>query len=268
MKKILKHPLVLSVLVISFFIWLNLYGWPNGLENIFIRVSSPLQKILYQSALRLNGLADFVFSIKNLKEDNQKLEEENWRFLSEISRLKEIERENEFLRKQLGLSLPEGKSLTMAAVVGRESSGLGQFALIDKGGKDGIVKNNPVVAPGNILIGQVVEVGESFSKVRLIIDPASKINAIIQEQGIAGLTEIEGGTDLTIGFLPQEEIAEKGKFIVTSGLAGIFPVGLLIGKVGEIISSDAQISQKAEIETLVNFDALDKVFVIRNNSGR
>lgn len=263
MKKTLKHPLVLSLMVVSFFIALNFYGWLSGVENIFLRVSSPVRNAFYQSALKVNGLANFVFSIRNLEKENRALQEEKMRFLSETVRLKEVERENDFLRRQLGLSLPEGKSLVLAAVVGRESSGLGQFILIDKGLKDGIAKNDPVVAAGNFLVGQVVEAGDFFSKVRLIIDPASKINAVVQGQNITGLAEIEEGTDLVIGFLPRGEEVEKGGLIVTSGLAGIFPAGLLIGQIGEIISSDAQISQKAEIETLIDFDVLDKVFVIK-----
>ncbi|MBU1136962.1 rod shape-determining protein MreC [Patescibacteria group bacterium] len=266
MKKIFRHPLILSFLVVSGFVFLNFYGWLAGVENIFFKISFPFQSVFYQSSLKLNNLADFVFSIRNLEKENSGLEDKNLEFLSEMTRLKEVERENEFLRKQLGLGFPEGKSLMLAGVIGRESSGLGQFALIDKGARDGIAKDDPVVAAGNFLVGQVIEAGDFFSKVKLIIDPASKINAIIQEQSITGLTEVENGTSLVIGFLPQQEAVEKGKLIVTSGLAGIFPAGLLIGRVGEVISSDAQISQRAKIETLINFDTLDKVFVIKKNS--
>ena len=266
MKKILRHPLVLSCLIVSFFVFLNFYGWLAGLENIFVKISSPFQRTFYQTSLKMNNFAGFILSVKDLKKKNNRLEEENAEFLGEIVRTREIERENEFLRKQLGLALPEENSLVLAGVIGLESSGLGRFILIDKGEKDGVAKNDPVIASSNFLIGQVVETGALFSKVRLITDPASKVNALIQGQDITGLTETENGADLVIGFLPQGKAVAKGSLVVTSGLAGIFPAGLLIGRTGEVISSDAQISQRVKIETMIDLNALDKVFVIKKES--
>jgi len=103
---------------------------------------------------------------------------------------------------------------------------------------------------------------ESFSKIQSIIDSNSRVNALIQGSEINGL--IKGGqeNDLVIDLLPQGEFIEQGQLVVTSGLSGFFPNGLLIGKIEKVISSDVQISQMAKIESAVDFDKLEKVFVI------
>ena len=263
MKRILSHPLVLPLLIIALFVFFNSQGWLKLIEDAFLSLSRPIQKTTYQFSLKARNFADFVFSVRGLEKENNLLNEENKMLLGQITELKEAVRENEFLRKQLGLSIPETKELILANIISQEPSGLGEFILIDKGEEDGILNKGVVISAGNLLIGQVIETTKSFSKVRLISDPNSRINALIQESGITGLIESDQKIDLIINLLPQGESIEQGQSVVTSGLAGLFPPGLLIGQIEEIISSDAQIAQRARIKPAVDFNYLDKVFIIR-----
>jgi len=95
----------------------------------------------------------------------------------------------------------------------------------------------------------------------LIIDPNSLVNARIQDSKIMGL--IKGGQELDLVFdlLPQGKNIEVDSAVVTSGLSGLFPAGLLIGQIEKVISSEAQISQIAKVKPVVDFYKLDKVFV-------
>ena len=134
--------------------------------------------------------------------------------------------------------------------------------MINKGLRDGIEKGDVVIISKNILVGQITEVFESFSKIQSIIDSNSRVNALIQESNINGMIKGEQENRLIIDLLPQGEIIENGQLVVTSGLAGFFPRGLLIGKIDKIISSDVQISQIAKIKPAVDFDKLERVFII------
>ncbi len=263
MKRILSHPFVLSLLIIILFIFFNSQGWLKLIEDVFLSLSRPIQETTYQFSLKARNFADFVFSVRGLEKENNSLKEENRILLGQITQLKEATRENEFLRKQLGFSIPEDKELILANVIGQEPSGLGEFILIDKGEKDGVLSKGVVISAGNLLVGQIIETTESFSKVRLISDPNSRINALIQESGITGLIESDQKIDLIINLLPQGENIEEGQSVVTSGLAGLFPAGLLIGQIEEIISSDAQIAQRARIKPAIDFNYLNKVFIIK-----
>ena len=263
MRGFIRHPLVLSFLIILIFIFFNQQGWLKTFEDVFFKLSSPGKRVIYQSSFKIKNLTNSIFLIGQFENQIHQLEKEKENLLGQVNQLNEVVRENQFLKKQIGLSTSQPQELILANIIGREPSGLGEYILINKGEKDGIQEKFIVITAGNLLVGQVIETTKSFSKIRLILDQSSRINALIQESGLTGL--IEGGNDLNLNItlLPQGENIESGQSIVTSGLAGIFPPGLLIGLVEEILSSDAQISQKAKIRPAVNFFHLDKVFVIK-----
>ncbi len=102
----------------------------------------------------------------------------------------------------------------------------------------------------------------SSSKVRLITDVNSRVNASLQESGTTGL--VQGDLfGLTIDLISQGENIGDREMVITSGLAGVFHAGLLIGIIEKITSTDAQVFQKAKVDSAANFRALEKVFVIR-----
>ena len=262
MKRIFKHPLILSLLIIFCLISINQQGWLNSVYNIFFKSSSFVQENIFQISLKTNNFIDFVISIKNLEQKNIKLEKDNLNLLSEIIKLKEIEEENEILREQIGLPLQESNKLILANIISKDSSDFGKYFLINKGKKDGVGEKSIIIVSGNLLVGQVVEVFDSFSRIQLIINPNSLVNARIQDSKITGL--IKGGqeSDLIFDLLPQGKDIEINSIVITSGLSGLFPAGLLIGQIEKVISSEAQISQIAEVKPIVDFNKLDKVFVI------
>lgn len=258
-KKLFSQPIILSLLIIGLLVGVNRYGWLNRTQEYLFNFLNPLQESLYGTSLKTRNFASFLSSLKNMKSENEELKKKNQELLGEIARLNEIKQENELLREQLCLSDGQEKELILADVVGQDLSGLGRFLLINKGEEDGLKEGMTVIAAGNILVGRVVEVN-SFSKVQLITDINSRVNAALQESGASGL--VKGDSfGLTIDLIAQGE--EIGGLVVTSGLAGIFPSGLLIGSVEEIISNDAQVFQKAKINSAVNFNILEKVFVIK-----
>ena len=263
MKRILRHPLILSVFVVAMFAFLNWQGWLEPPKDIFFRLTVPCQKIIYQFSLSADRAFGFLVSIKNLEQENTEYKRENERLLGQIAYLNEVSRENEFLRKQMDLPDAESNELILADVVGYNLSGFEKYLLIDKGRKHGIKEKAAVIIAGNILVGQITETYEIFSKVQLIADANISVNALIQESRIIGLVKGNGELNLIIDLLPQGREIKKGETVISSGLAGFFPSGLLIGHIQEIISSDAQISQIAKINPASDFTKLEKVFVIK-----
>jgi len=263
MKKFFRHPFFISLFLILILLFLDLEGWLAPPRSIFLKMVSPWQKISFQFSLKANNFLGFVAAVKDLKQENELLREERLKLLIEVNRLKEAGKENEFLRSQMGLPIEEGRQLVFAEVLSGSPVKTGRYFLIGKGQREGVENKAAVIAGGNILVGQIVEVNETVSKVRLINDPNSKISGRIQESGIAGL--VTGGEEfeLIIDLLPQGEKIEKGQIVVSSGVAGYFPSGLLIGEIEEIISSEVNISQRARIKPAAVFGRIDKVFVIK-----
>lgn len=263
MKRFFTHPLLLSLMLIAVAVFFNGQGWLDAPKNAFFQLTYLSQKTVYQFARKINNYAGLFVSNVFINKENINLKEENTELLGEIARLEEVVRENEFLRHQIGLSATKGRELILASVIGQDSFGLNRYFFIDKGIKDGVKEKSVIITAGNLLVGRVVEAVDSFSKVRLISDPGSRVNALIQDSGAKGLVKSNHDISLVIDLLSQGEDINEGAMVVTSGLAGLFPVGLLVGKIQKVISSDTQISQMAEIESAVDFANLEKVFVIK-----
>jgi len=263
MRKTLSHPFVLSLLIILGFVFLNFQGWLKIPQSIFFQITAPGKEAVYEFSLKVNGFVNFIFSVNQLNQENDQLEREKEELLAELTYLKEIEAENEFIRSQIGLPLPDQKELVLANIIGQDPSGLGKSFLINKGERSGISQKAVVITAGNILVGQVIEVFDSSSRIRIITDPASRINAKIQQSGLTGLIKGGSGSNLTLDLLPQGELIQREEIVVSSGLAGLFPPGLLIGQVQRVISSDVGISQMAKVKPAVDFNSLTMVFVIK-----
>lgn len=264
MRKFFSYPLILSLLIIFSLVFLNYQGWLKTPQNTILNLTVSTQKTIYQYSLKINGFFNFLFSMNFLNQENIELKQENLKLFGQIIQLEEVVRENEFLRQQMGLELSENNSLILAHVIGWDSSNSRKSFLINKGAKDGVKKKAAIITSGNILVGQTIEVFDSFSRIQSILDPNSRINALIQESGITGLIRGNQGLNLILDLLPQREEIKEGEIVITSGLAGLFPSGLLIGKIQKVFSLDVQMSQTAEVEPITDFNNLEKVFVIKS----
>lgn len=262
MKKILRHPLFLSLLLIGVIIFLNSRSWFKPPQDFVAYLLSPVQKISYQASLKFNRFINFISSIYYLEQDKTRLEQENQGLLGEVVYLKQVEQENEFLRKQINLAPLKTGQLVLANVIGLGSSSLEKSILIDKGEKDGVEKGMVIISAGNLLVGRIIETTGSFSRVLLIIDADSRVNVKINEVGAMALLRGDGEQSLLIDLVPVEKEIKEGQLIITSGLEGVFPDGLLVGRVKKIISVDVQPFQKAEVEPVLDFRQLEKVFVV------
>jgi rod shape-determining protein MreC len=262
MKKILQKPIILVIFIIIGLILFNAQGYLEPVKDIFFQITSPFQKITYQISLKISNFISLLERIKELDEENIRCREENQRLKGAAVELKEIVQENEFLRQQLNLNIPEKRNLVLANVIGQDPTNLGKFLLIDKGQRDGVKQGAVVIIAGNLLVGRITQASTSSAKVLLITHASGLVNALIQESRVRGIIRGGPGLSLTMDWIPQQEKIEPGQTVVTSGLAGLFPKGLLIGQIEKVISNETQVFQKATVKPVVDFQRLERVFVI------
>lgn len=199
--------------------------------------------------------------INNLSLKNEQLMNEIRKLESEKAALIEVERENQILRRQLDF-VKENKqwSLIPAYIIGQAPDL--QYLILDKGSQDG-VKNGQTVIFEGWLVGKIIEVNPSTSKVFLIINPTSAVPAVTQESRALGLVKGELGYGLTLEDVSKDIPLKKDENVITSGLGGDYPKGLLIGKIKEITSLPADLFQKASLGSLLDFSKLEMVFIIK-----
>lgn len=257
---------LVAVFIFLFFIIFNPYNFFKPIRGAFFFIFSPFQKIGYSAAFEFLEAKNFVSSIGQLKKENERLIEKNQNLLAEKARLSDIEKENEKLRQEIGL-LPKDKfNLEAASVISLDPYGHGDWAEIDKGEKNGIKKDMPVIVGDGILVGKIDEVYRGSSKVMLLSNPQSGINAIDLKTNSKGIVRGEYGLGIILDMVLQSESLNAGDAIVTSRIGSNFPSGLLVGTVDEVGISSDRLFQRAVISPPIDFSRLRFVFVIKENN--
>jgi len=261
MRRFLKKKEIL-ILVAGILILVSLNLFQMRVRNFFYLISEPFQKNLFTIGKEISDFFEMIFKMRDLKKQNQILLIENQALKSQIAFLRELEKENEFLRKALNLGLQEDFKLVLAHLIGKDV--LRDSILIDKGSRDGISKGQPVITEQRILLGQITEVFENFSKVMLITDKESSFPVRVQESNVTGVLKGGGNLSLFLDLVPQEAEIKKGQWIVTISLDGTFPKGLLIGEIEIVQKSDIAPYQKAKVNPAFDLKNLENLFVIMN----
>jgi len=260
-QKLFKLAAIIAVCLLLIFF--NPRGILDPLRGVFFKISYPFQKTFYLLSGKINNTFDFLGSISELKKENDTLVRENDAMSAEIASLKDIKKQNEILREQLQLVPKEKFKLEASFVIGQDPQRFGNWLAIDKGLSSGIRVDMPVIVSEGILIGKISEVYADSSKVNLLTDSTSLINGLDVETEAKGIIRGEYGLGIILDMVPQKDIINVGDTIVTSGLGGDLPRGLLIGKVKEIRPSKDTLFQQAIIITKIKYQELDVVFVIK-----
>lgn len=210
------------------------------------------------------GFFDFLGSISKLKNENEDLIKENNLLFSQLILLQEEKKENKILREQLEVSPRNEFNLENAFVIGQDPQRLGSWIVIDKGSSSGLAAGMPVIVSGGILIGKIEETSSVSSRVSLLTNSTSIVNAMDLNSEAKGVLRGEYGLGILLDLVSQEDILNNGDDVVTSGLGGDMPRGLFIGKIQEFNVSSDKLFQQAVVVPRVKYSDLRVVSVIKN----
>jgi rod shape-determining protein MreC len=260
--------LIILVLVAVLLMALQQTGRLGTLEGAVALVMSPGQLGLSSITDRVVQTVSALGSFQVLQERTAELESINRSLLAENLRLQEIERENQRLRELLsfgetrpGIELRGGQII--ARVIGRDSNNFLNFVMVDLGSRHGIEVGMPVLNNEG-LVGRVSEVTNASSKILLISDPLSTVNAILQSSRLTGVVNGVVGDNPVMGFIPQGTLVGVGEVVLSSGMGGNFPKGIPIGQVIEVRQRDFEVFQEAVVRPIVDFDRLEFVLIVTN----
>ena len=239
--------------------------WLVAPRDLASRVFAPVQQGLATATRDGVGAITQRGESGRLQAENEELRSTIATLRLELVKLRGAELENQQLREQLRyVEVHRQLAFVPAEVIGRDASNLLGRLLVDQGQKAGIEAGMVVMAPAG-LVGRVIAVAEHSATILPITQPASAVNAKIQEREAA--TGIANGTTsrrLVLRYLPQHEPVEVGDTVVTSGLGGTFPRDLAIGRVTFVRSRDVEMFQEAEVEPLVAIERLGRVLIVTN----
>jgi len=204
-----------------------------------------------------SGYMDVV----DARQQNEQLRAQVAALNAQLLRSSELEGENQRLTALLNLRGQIAGSAYGARVIGRDANPMAMMLTIDRGGRDGLRRGFAVVAPQGV-VGQVAESSYTASRVVLLTDHNSGIDAIVQRSRARGV--VKGGTDGTcrMEYLTRDADVQVGDRILTSGLDGVFPKGLVVGEVVEVGRSNRGLLQAATVQPSVELEKLEEVLVV------
>jgi rod shape-determining protein MreC len=238
-------------------------GVLGPMENVVLTVFSPLQNALTRAS---EPAADFISNIRRtgeLSDENQALRAENERLNAEVARLREDETRLQQLTQLLQVkeAHPEEQFL-VANVFARDPSNVKEMIAIDRGKRDGVREGMVAVTEGGSLVGRITRVYDDYAWATLITDPDSAVSSMVQESRAQGVVSGSYSRRLTMEFLLQASTVNEGDMVLTSGIGGDFPPGLIIGRVSAVASSRQEIFKDVAVEPLASLSRLETVLVL------
>src|SRR5262245_8701360 len=207
------------------------------LDTSFIRVwildsLTPIEKLADRSSLGVRSVWDRYIALIGLHDENQRLKQENDDLTMKLAEHREAVLEAQRLRELMALQQSGiGKSV-IARVIGRDPAH-SQTITIDKGTAHGLKPDTPIIV-ANGVVGRVIHSGNFASIVQLIVDSQSAVGAMLQSTRRLGILKGNGGRELDLDYIDDDNDLKEGDTFLTSGQDRIYPKGFPIGVISSV----------------------------------
>lgn len=234
-------------------------------STLVLKVTGPFTGLINAAWDSCNGTwKNYVNLIGTAKENvafRAKLDELEGR----ASLVNELERENGRLRELLKFSTERQLAGVTASVIGGDASGWVKGITVNKGSLDGVAPGMPVLHPRGV-VGQVVAVSTGSARVLLVSDHASGVDVLTQESRARGVVEGAGERVCELKFIPKEFHIKEGEQVLTSGMDGVYPKGVLVGTVSQVGAATSGLFKTVEVKPAVDLARIEEVLIVFSNT--
>ena len=228
---------------------------------VLMWVLRPLQIVAQGTANWFIAIQENYLTLSGFKSENERLRKRIQALEVERQRLLEAEATNRKLQKLLDfrVQLP-GKPVT-ASIIANSASSWFQGCILDKGSADGVRKDMAVVTPLGV-VGKVVSVTGRSAKVILLTDVNSGIDVMVQRSRSRGIVSGSLDSGTVLKYMKRSEDVQVGDRLITSGLDGVFPKGLMAGTVIKVNKQSLGLFQSIEVLPAVQSALVEEVLVV------
>lgn len=266
MSQLSSKTLLASALILlsgALFI-LNLGGYIGSAQDLILRPLVGAQDWVSQRYYAVRDLLTAPREVSALQGRIAELEALNALLQDQVITLQEQAAEAEILRALLKFARTSPESRYLAAsVIGLDPSPFARSISIGAGSDRGLAYGMPVVTEQG-LVGRIIEVNASFSRVQLITDPQSAVNVRLQGSRADGLVVAQPNGELRVDLISQDAQVAPGELVLTSGLGGVFPPDIPVGQIVSVRRRDFELFQQAVLQPAVDFGNLEIILVITN----
>jgi len=260
-----KVALLAAFMAVLFLIPLAFLVKPSGTTGYFrkmvLEVVLPLEGVFQESIRKVGESWKRYLLLVHAEKENQELRSEVNRLKNRINELREADLESRRLRRLMGLSEAVSLPMTAARVTGAERTSVFHVLYISKGTAHGIRPEMPVLTDIGVG-GRIIDASWHASKVLLITDFNSNVDALVQRSRVQGILQGAGPEGCVLKYVPSSGDVQAGDEVITSGLVGIFPKGFLLGTVSRVEKEKTGLFQKIVVKPAVDPALLEEVMVL------
>jgi rod shape-determining protein MreC len=236
-------------------------------QRLIIESLSPVVGFVQQASRAVDGVIKDYVRLRQLREENEQLEEKVAHLQRQVTRYHEAYIENLRLRRLLDFKNTIQARTIAAQVVLHAPTGWFETLVIDKGSNDNIVADMPLVNDEGV-VGRILNVSDHYSQVLLITDLESAVDALIQRNRVRGILKGKDLNTCVLSYVRNNLDVQTGDLVVTSGKDGIFPKGLRLGTVQKVSEDPANLFLEIEVKPLVRLGTLEEVLILDNKRIR
>lgn len=263
--------LLLAIVLVTVPSVLALMGQGSVVRNVLNVIATPFRFVITKTEESIEGFAMYFREFDEMHEENKALRARLKELEEQMAKSEAVREENEWLYGYLGLRrLHPDYVFEAATVVGRESGNYMTVLTLDCGSANGIKLNMPAIT-GDGIVGYVSEVGLTWCKVSTIIETATSVGAFVERSGEIGVVKgdytLKNQGFCQMSYLSTDSDIKVGDRIISSGIGVVYPRGLLIGTVSEIVPDAASRTLSAYIEPAVDLKDVSRVMIIKDFAG-
>ena len=256
--------LILTLLLVFSVLSLSLKRSPalRKVQEIVVSMTAPGLAGLEYVGRSVKQLWQGYFYLVGVRRENAVLQQQLEEYKQREVRFQEAQQALTRLEVLLDLKRQVALPVIGARVIAYDPTLWSRSAIINQGKVQGVKEGLPVLAPQGI-VGRIVAVYPEYSKVMLIVDRKSGADAMVQRTRIRGILKGKGGNRCSLEFVPKSADVKVGDLVLASGLVGLYPKGLVFGKVTEANKKNPGVFQEIEVTPNVDLSTLEEVLVVK-----
>jgi rod shape-determining protein MreC len=267
-----RRAVILTTALVLSFLLMTLQVRHESAAVTFTRqallfVVSPFIRVTAATIHGITGTWRDYVDLRTVREENKRLQLETTMLKRRLDQLQDQALETQRLERMLAMRRASQAEFLTARVVGKDATNWFKTIVLDRGSLEGIRRNQPALAPDG-LVGRVVEVTPTSARIQLLTDPVSAVGGLIQRTRVTGIVSGNLGAGARVRYLPLMADVIVGDEVVTSGMGGVFPKGILIGRIASVERKSGALFQEASLQSAVDLSRLEEVLILTNLTPR
>lgn len=259
--KLLATLVVVSVLLLTMYFREGDAGVLHRARSLTLAAAAPIARVGTAVTGPVRAAGDFVADLGASRKRLKALEAQNAELRSRLAALEEARQENERLKELVAFAEERAMATLGARVIGRPVSAWEGVIIIDRGSADGVEPGMPVIAAQG-LVGQVAAVSARSATVRLLTDQQSGVAAMVQSSRVLGVVRGSISGTLSLDFVERSQMPQVGDVVITSGLGGVYPKGIVIGDVTAVDDRRGELYPRITVTSRVPISRVEEVLVL------